>query len=190
MAARFALLCIQGLRATGRGAHRPTEGLKLGVVEAVLTFLDAPTLFAHLSISLQEEMGNQPFSPFPTWGKGQRLRHVCLQHPGCAQQMFAEGRGGVSSQYYILSSQGGRQRKRTDSSMEWYILPPQVHDWGQPKILHPCQPRPGAICKPVSEEEKKSSDLAGESQWLWAGTPATLGTLWASSAMRSAPAPA
>lgn len=60
-------------RVEGHGegvGHRPTEGLKLGVVEAVLTFLDAPTLFAHLSISLPGRDGESAFFSISHMGEG------------------------------------------------------------------------------------------------------------------------
>ena len=39
---------------------------------------------------------------------------MCLQHPGWAQEMFAEGTDGVSSQDYFLGLRGRRQQKQVD----------------------------------------------------------------------------
>lgn len=49
---------------------------------------------------------------------------MCLQHPGWAQEMFAEGTDGVSSQDYFLGLRGRRQQKQVDSGIEQDSLPP------------------------------------------------------------------
>lgn len=60
---------------------------------------------------------------------------MCLQHPGWAQETFAEGPDGVSSQDYFLGLRGRRQQKQVDSGIEQDSLPPWLHGWRHLEIL-------------------------------------------------------
>lgn len=131
------------------------EGVKLGVVETVLIFLDLPRRPSHLFCLFlsQEELEDRAPSPFPH--EGRRRRDRCVSSTQTVfSKCWLEGRVELALKRYFPGKTAEADRYRKGMA---HPFPTGWVTGGQSEILYscPCQPRPGMSCKAAWEEDKE-----------------------------------